>query len=517
MADHSRRRRFRPIFGILGLESRSLLSVVGSAPIADDEASAIRTSAVVSLRGAALPSRPIFQAGATRRTPPRPPGRPIVPSRNVTSVELPGLLPAGATMAAEFRLEGARGVRVTIGAGASARAETVESPPIEPIEVAEETYAFLPIFDQAAFGWLKGQRLTGVTAQEGVIAGALDADSVEVRLAGEPDGEPLARDVDYRIDPYWGTIGRIPGGRLGSGVAVTIRYRYVSPRLDAVILQADGQIVLRPGTPSNELPESPRPEAGEKLLGRIFVRGTAGALSAADLFPVLSAQAPSYAVKRNDMIASKMPKLMRKLRSGDQVTIMAWGDSVTDGRYLDEPETQRWQDQFVAALTAKYPQANVRLITEAWPGHGSGDYLTASPGDPKRFETAVVGQKPDLVISEFVNDAYLGAAGVSRQYGQIRSAFKRAGIEWIVLTPHFTHPAFMGFDSEAVADRDPRSYTEALRRFGAENRVTVADASLYWADLKRQGLPYTTLLKNGINHPNAFGMSLYSQALMAYF
>jgi hypothetical protein len=35
--------------------------------------------------------------------------------------------------------------------------------------------------------------------------------------------------------------------------------------------------------------------------------------------------------------------------------------------------------------------------------------------------------------------------------------------------------------------------------------------------LWRQGLPYTTLLYNGINHPNTYGMSLFADALMKVF
>ena len=56
-----------------------------------------------------------------------------------------------------------------------------------------------------------------------------------------------------------------------------------------------------------------------------------------------------------------------------------------------------------------------------------------------------------------------------------------------------------------------------LRRFAAENQVALADASRLWCRLHAQGLPYTTLLANAINHPDSRGQALFADALMALF
>lgn len=53
--------------------------------------------------------------------------------------------------------------------------------------------------------------------------------------------------------------------------------------------------------------------------------------------------------------------------------------------------------------------------------------------------------------------------------------------------------------------------------FTANNRVALADASLRWGRLWRQGLPYSTLLLNNINHPDERGMRLFADALMEVF
>jgi len=95
--------------------------------------------------------------------------------------------------------------------------------------------------------------------------------------------------------------------------------------------------------------------------------------------------------------------------------------------------------------------------------------------------------------------------------------FRRIGAEWIILTPHYVRPDWMGLDREQQIDEDPRPYVAGLRRFAAKHQVALADASLRWGRLWRQGLPYRTLLVNGINHPDARGMKLFADSLMALF
>ncbi|OQC26792.1 MAG: hypothetical protein BWX70_02305 [Verrucomicrobia bacterium ADurb.Bin070] len=125
--------------------------------------------------------------------------------------------------------------------------------------------------------------------------------------------------------------------------------------------------------------------------------------------------------------------------------------------------------------------------------------------------------KPDLIVSEFINDAYMNEAAVLENYGAILKDFQRIGAEWIILTPHYARPDWMGLAREREIDLDPRPYVRGLRLFAENNRVALADASLRWGRLWRQGLPYSTLLVNAINHPDERGMALFADALMALF
>ena len=129
----------------------------------------------------------------------------------------------------------------------------------------------------------------------------------------------------------------------------------------------------------------------------------------------------------------------------------------------------------------------------------------------------MLGTKPDLVISEFVSDSSLKPAQVEERYTQLLAGFAAIGAEWIVLTPHYVRPDWMGLTCERDIDQDPRPYVEGLRQFAARHKVPLADASLRYGRLWRQGIPYNTLMVNAINHPNAQGMRLFADALLALF
>ena len=123
--------------------------------------------------------------------------------------------------------------------------------------------------------------------------------------------------------------------------------------------------------------------------------------------------------------------------------------------------------------------------------------------------------KPDLIVSEFVNDAWLSVKEVEARYGKLLADFTAIGAEWIILTPHYVRPDWMELTRERDIDADPRPYVAGLRRFAARHNVALADASLRWGRLWRQGLPYTTLLLNAINHPDHRGMQLFADSLLA--
>ena len=120
-------------------------------------------------------------------------------------------------------------------------------------------------------------------------------------------------------------------------------------------------------------------------------------------------------------------------------------------------------------------------------------------------------------ISEFVNDASLQSSQVEERYIRLMADFQTIGAEWIILTPHYVRPDRRRLTREREIDEHPRPYVAGLRQFAAQHDVALADASLRYGRLWRQGVPYNALMVNAINHPDARGMRIFADALMALF
>jgi hypothetical protein len=409
---------------------------------------------------------------------------------------------------AEFRLAGDWEIWVTPTPGAPPVTLRV-SPPV-PVTVDTEPHASLPLSDPT--------RLTfeGILLQVG-IPDQLDPASVVVS-SGLGDAARVYRlAVDYDLNSEWGVLSRTATGGIREGQPVYVSYRYTPLRLDSVVQTASGSIVLRGGVPHSATPVPRRLGPGERRLGNIWLTNKTSRLSSENLFPILEDTYPELPKERPSTAERLLPKTLRKLRSGEPLRILAWGDSVTEGSYFPNWERLRWQQQFLSRLQERFPRARISMHTEAWGAHASEHYLAEPTGSRRNFAEKVLALKPDLVVSEFVNDCHLNARLVDAQYGRILAEFRGIGAEWIILAPHYVRLRDMGFKNERQVDLDPRYHVSALRQFGPRNGVPVADAPRRYGRLWRQGLPYTSLMTNGHNHPDARGMRIFADALMELF
>ena len=393
----------------------------------------------------------------------------------------------------------------------------LEVPRPTTVTVTGEKHPLLPEFQPKAAPWRRGVPLAGVKAQECSSTGLLDPASVQVRNAPAAGAATFECGKDYQLDTMWGSLGRLAGGQIGPKQPVWVDYRHALLRIDTVVLTADGKVVLRQGTPHAAAPLPPDLAPGERRLANLWIPGPIERLTPDQLFPVLESAYPEP-VKPSPTVAEQLlPRTMKKLRDGGPLRVLAWGDSVTVGTFVPEPGRNRWQAQFVARLAKRFPKARIELVTEAWGGRNTATYLAQPPGAEHNYQEKVLSRRPDLIVSEFVNDAGLSPAQVEERYSKLLGDFQKIGAEWIILTPHYVRPDWMKFDREQHIDDDPRPYVAGARAFAAKHGVALADASLRWGRLWRQGIPYRTLLLNAINHPDARGMRLFADSLMGLF
>jgi len=188
--------------------------------------------------------------------------------------------------------------------------------------------------------------------------------------------------------------------------------------------------------------------------------------------------------------------------------LVTWGDSVTVGGDATQPKF-RFAEAFAQALRFKYPQARVKLINAGRGGWNSNRSLPL-------FEEDVLQHHPSLVTIEYVNDMGLDEENFRRNYFEALDRLRVIGAEVILITPHFTMPAMMGLEG-SLETPETRPQVTWLREIAEEKQVALADASRRWEHLAAEGVPYTILLRNGINHPNDAGHRLFVEELMRLF
>ena len=373
-------------------------------------------------------------------------------------------------------------------------------------KIRNEGYENLPLYDEHAQGWQSGRKLLALQMYECCITGTLVPDSLRLKAGGKV----MSPGMDFRVNDFWGTIGRIEGGRILPKEQVRVSYSCFGSRIDSVI-RTGKKLAIVKGRESIVYPAIPRIPEDAVRIANLYWHGDCSVLTEDLIYPITETEFPADLIP----VSYRPEHTIRKLKEGKQVRILAWGDSVTECAYF-YPECS-WQNQFVSRLRKKYPKAKIELLTEGWGGRTTTSFLQVPPGEPHNFKENVIHPQPDLIISEFVNDAGQSEKAWKRNYPEILQAFRKIRAEWIILTPHYTRPDWMGFSNSKNCDDDPRPFVKFLRDFAKKHKIPLADASRYWGRLYRQGIPYENLYSNGINHPLKFGLSLFADALMKLF
>lgn len=352
-----------------------------------------------------------------------------------------------------------------------------------------------------------GTALRGCTIEGIGLAGALVPESLVVKAAAGPAGRRLVEGKDWRADKAWGRVGRLEGGEIKADTDVYLDYDFGLIRVDTVVVQSDGKVVLRTGAEDKTIPAPPTPDLYSRPLCNLYLPCNTRELKAELIYPL----GPPYPAASEEEIAAKaalIPGTLEKLQSGCNFSLVFWGDSVTCGGTASSPD-KAFPQAFTAWLRNRYPQANIHYVNA-----GTGGWN--SDGKLPLLQKEVLDHKPDLVVIEFVNDMGMSREKIFANYTEAVGKIRAQGGEVIILTPHFTRPDWMGA-GDNMRTPEIRAAVTFLREFAAENKVGLADASRRWEHLWVEGLPYLTLENNAINHPDDRGHRLFVEELQKFF
>ncbi|MBR4370396.1 MAG: hypothetical protein IKS92_05075, partial [Victivallales bacterium] len=202
----------------------------------------------------------------------------------------------------------------------------IEQP--SPFVVANERHAALADYRPNAGGWMRGTKPIGITAQECTTRNALKVETLKVKSSDQADAIIYENGKDYQLTPDWGTVGRLPNGRIQANQPVYFDYTYVKLRIDAVVLTKNCALAVRKGVPHQANPSQAELLDGDVRLANIWINGCIPKLTDENLFPILETEFPKELRPAPHAAEKLIPKTYAKLKNGEKVKILAWGDSV---------------------------------------------------------------------------------------------------------------------------------------------------------------------------------------------
>ena len=197
----------------------------------------------------------------------------------------------------------------------------------------------------------------------------------------------------------------------------------------------------------------------------------------------------------------QLPKTAAALQSGQPVTIVCFGDSVT-GVYYHTGGRRAYTDMLGIALKKAYPKAKLTMLNAGISGHATTNAL-------ERIERDVLKHKPTLVTVMFgLNDMVRVPLDQYRaNLGKIIDQCRGAGAEVLLCTPNNVITT-SGRPTEKLV-----TYCDAIRAVGKERGIPVCDAYAALEALRSEdALAWRLLLSDEI-HPNMDGHKRMAEIL----
>lgn len=214
-------------------------------------------------------------------------------------------------------------------------------------------------------------------------------------------------------------------------------------------------------------------------------------------------QAFSWPVQERQ--AKLLPRTWTRLRSGDTVTLSAFGDSITAGGDATAPELIFWQ-RWARLLQARYPKAKINAVNSATGGDTTFQGLA-------RLDDKVLKLQPDLVIVGFgMNDQNVGSVPLDRfeaNLGVIVDRIRASTPAEVILFSSFPPNPNWHYTSGRMPD-----YARVTQKVALAKGCAFADVFTNWNAILSRKKP-EDILANNINHPNDYSHWMYFKVFEA--
>jgi hypothetical protein len=218
-----------------------------------------------------------------------------------------------------------------------------------------------------------------------------------------------------------------------------------------------------------------------------------------------------YSTKNGEKLAKPndqrkyLVNFRKKLESGQPVSIVSYGNSITAGGEASSTEF-RFQSVYGNYLKSVFPQANFKIDDVSIPGYSSKHGI-------EWWDTYIGKTSPDLVLVGWgMNDHNKG--------GNSPEQFRKNLVKLVAMIKErknaevILYSAFPPNDNWHYGSHSMELYAAATKQAALEANCAYVDVYSTWMKVfKRKD--QSSLLGNNINHPNNFGHWLYAQAFEA--
>ena len=234
------------------------------------------------------------------------------------------------------------------------------------------------------------------------------------------------------------------------------------------------------------------------------------AIAAATLFAALALPLPACAQTAAPpcdapldllRLTNPLSRVSHKLISSEPITIVAIGSSSTWGTGASSPAAN-YPNRLAAELHARFPHQSFTVLNRGVGGEEVNDML-------RRFDAAVVGEKPDLVLWQIGTNSVIHDHVMSNRDTSIREGLKKihsVGADVVLIDPQFAPKVIIKPEAEhmveMIATTAKQEEVDLFRRFDVMKRWNVVD-----------NLPFGTFVSSDGLHMNDWGYACMAKGL----